>query len=176
MLIASPGYASDAYEGEVKDAWIAGKIETIYTLNRNLNPFDIDTSVENGVVMLEGIVENDIERDLAVELAKEVDGVTEVKNGLSIQAGTRAQRESAANTRRDFGTWVDDATTTAAVKSRLVSNSNVKGLQIDVDTNNDIVTLSGRVSTDTQKQLAEQLAQNVRDVHEVKNNLVVDPQ
>ena len=51
------------------------------------------------------------------------------------------------NEHRDFPSWLDDATTTAAVKSRLIANSNTKDLQIDVDTRDDVVTLSGRVAT-----------------------------
>ena len=68
----------------------------------------------------------------------------------------------------------DDATTTAAVKSRLIANTNTKCLQIDVDTRNDVVTLSGRVATGEQKELAEQIAGNTRDVDSVRNLLVVD--
>lgn len=170
---------SASFEGHVKDAWLTGRIETMYLLNEHLSPFAISTDVENGVVHLSGIVESDIDRDLAGALAKNVDGVVKVENDLVVETdaakrsdGDRVQHEG----RRDFGTWVDDATTTAAVKTRLITNASTKGLEIDVDTMNDIVTLSGRVSTAEEKALAEEITMHTRDVAEVHNNLVVDPE
>jgi osmotically-inducible protein OsmY len=171
------GFAAEgnSFEGAARDAWLTGKIETAYTLNEHLNPFDIDTHVENGVVALSGAVDNEIERDLAIELASGIDGVVEVHSNIQIEAGSRAARKAAESANeRDFGTWFDDATTTANVKSRLVANQNIKGLQIDVDTHNDEVTLSGRVMSDEARQLAEEIAMNAKDVHKVQNNLVVD--
>jgi osmotically-inducible protein OsmY len=166
---------SDGYEGAVKDGWIAGKIETVYALNSNLNAFEIDTDVENGIVHLTGLVESDIDRDLAGEIAKGIEGVVDVENDLMVEKTARqmATERSAANGKRTFGGWVDDATTTAAVKAKLVGNSNTKGLQIDVDTMDDLVTLSGKVSSSEIRQLAEEIAGNTGDVKGVRNQLVV---
>jgi len=49
------------------------------------------------------------------------------------------------------------------------------GLKIDVDTADDVVTLSGRVGSAEESQLAEEIAKNTGDVEGVRNNLVVDP-
>jgi osmotically-inducible protein OsmY len=177
LLASSASLAAD-FEGQSKDAWLTGKVETVFLLNSHLNGFRIDTDVDNGIVTLSGTVESDIDRDLAVTLAEGVEGVVEVENELMVDTeaeGTRNADRANENT-RSFGTWVDDATTTAAVKSRLVGNENVHGLQIDVDTRGDIVTLSGRVDTDQQRDLAEQIARNTGDVSDVRNNLVVDPE
>jgi hyperosmotically inducible periplasmic protein len=166
---------SSTFSGATKDAWITGKIETAFLLNAHLNPFAIETDVDNGIVQLSGIVKDDIDRDLAVEVAKGIDGVVDVKSNLTLDADrAAAARESAAG-QRDFGSWVDDATTTAVVKSKLVGNANTSGLKIDVDTSNDVVTLSGRVQSRAESDLAEQLARNTGDVKDVRNNLVVDP-
>jgi hyperosmotically inducible periplasmic protein len=177
LSLASLPAAADTFEGAAKDAWITGKIETVYTLNPHLNPFAIDTDVENGMVHLTGVVPNDIDRDLAGELAKSIEGVVQVDNDLEVdtQRAEHADAPEVRGGRRDFGTFVDDATTTAAVKSKLIGNPNTKGLQIDVDTEGDVVTLSGRVATDEESKLAEELARNTGDVKDVRNNLVVDP-
>ncbi len=169
---------SDSFSSEAKDAWITGKIETIYTLNRHLNPFSINTDVDRGMVHLTGMVESDIDRDLAVELAKNVEGVVEVKSELTIEPETARQAADAAATKHDgdrsFGTWVDDATTTAAVKSKLIGNANTSGMKIDVDTRGDVVTLSGRVASSEEKELAGEIARSTGDVSDVRNQLVVD--
>jgi len=168
----------DTVETAYEDARLHGRIESMYLLNPHLSAFAIDTEVENGVVHLSGTVESDVDRDLAVALAENLEGVVEVESALEIDPEVRrnatADDEAHAG-RRDFGSWVDDATTTAAVKSRLLGNVNTKGLQIDVDTQGDVVTLSGSVRTDEERDLAEQIARGSSDVRDVRNNLVVDP-
>jgi osmotically-inducible protein OsmY len=167
---------SSTFTGATKDAWITGKIETAFLLNSHLSPFAITTDVDGGVVHLRGVVKDDIDRDLAAEVARGIDGVVEVKNELTIDADrVDAAAKQRATDGRDFGSWVDDATTTAAVKSKLVGNANTSGLKIDVDTKDDVVTLSGRVKSAAESDLAEQIAKNTGDVKGVRNNLVVDP-
>jgi osmotically-inducible protein OsmY len=174
-LLASSLLGTQAFgaerEGPTRDAWIDGKLEGVYLLNRHLNSFAIDTEVENGVVHLTGKVESDIDRDLAGEIAKGIDGVVDVDNDLTIAAGSRVTHKPGED--RTFGVWVDDATTTAAVKAKLLGNPNTKGTKIDVDTRGDVVTLSGQVASAEEKSLAEELAQNTGDVQEVRNRLVV---
>ena len=166
---------SSTFQGEVRDAWITGRIETAYVLNGHLNPFAINTDVEAGVVHLHGAVASDIDRDLAEEIAKGVEGVTDVQNDLEIDAAKMQAAGHGKSGDRDFGSWVDDATTTAVVKSKLLGNEHTQGLKIDVDTQDDVVTLSGRVGSTEERLLAEEIAKNTGDVEAVRNNLVVDP-
>lgn len=168
-LVVLPAFAAEP-TGRPKDAWIQGKIETVYTLNRHLNGFAIDTDVAQGAVHLTGKVESKVDRDLAGELAKGIDGVVSVDNDLTIDPKSRA---TASTTERPFGVWVDDVTTTAAVKAKLLANGNTEGLQINVDTRGDVVTLSGEVASAEEKQLAEQMALNTGDVKDVRNQLTV---
>lgn len=160
--------------GPAKDAWIKGKIETVYVLNRYLSVFTIDTDVDQGKVHLTGKVETPIDRDLAGELAKGVTGVVSVDNDLAIEPKSRKTASTSGD--RPFGVWVDDATTTAAVKTKLLTNSNTEGLKIHVETRGDVVTLSGDVKSAEEKQLAEQVARNTGDVKDVHNQLVVRAQ
>jgi len=158
-------------EGAVKDAWIDGRLESVYALNRHLNAFDIDTEVDKGVVQLTGQVQSDIDRDLAGELAKGIDGVVKVNNQLTIVTGAHATLKTGED--RSFGTWIDDTTMTARVKSKLIANPNTKAMQIHVDTRSDVVTLSGDVASAEEKALAEELARNTGDVKDVRNQLIV---
>lgn len=158
----------------VKDAFITGKIEATYLLNRHLNVFTIHPETTQGVVHLTGTVESDIDRELAGELAKGVDGVVRVQNDLVVKAGARQTASASTGSGRTFGMFVDDATTTAMVKMKLLADPNIKGLKIAVETRADVVTLSGRVGSAEQKQLAEQLARNTGDVKDVRNELVID--
>ena len=168
---------NDGYKGAVKDAWLDGRIETAITLNRHLNPFSIDTEVKNGVAYLDGSVESDIDRDLAAEIAMSIDGVTEVKNNLRVETQKPSTLDKVAgatkSTTSNLLSSVDDATITAGVKTRLMANGNIKGLDINVDTEGDVVTLSGKVRSEEERQLAEKLALNVDSVASVRNELTV---
>jgi osmotically-inducible protein OsmY len=71
---------------------------------------------------------------------------------------------------------VDDSTVTAKVKSKLAADSQTSAMKISVDTRNGVVTLSGTVETDTEKNKAEQLARNTDGVKRVANDIKVEPE
>jgi osmotically-inducible protein OsmY len=83
----------------------------------------------------------------------------------------RDVRNDASRAARSTGDAVDDAAVTARVKSALLADAQVNGLQIDVDTSAGTVTLTGNVPSAAAKQRAEQLAQNIQGVRTVRNNL-----
>jgi osmotically-inducible protein OsmY len=172
-LASMQAFAADSSQ-PAKDSFITGKLEATYLFNRHLNGFTIHPETTNGVVHLTGTVDSGIDRDLAGEIAKGVDGVTSVKNDLVVKAGSSQASNKSSSTGSTFGRYVDDATTTAMVKTKLLADSNVKGLKISVETTGDVVTLSGKVGSAEQKQLAEKIARNTGDVKSVKNELVID--
>lgn len=103
--MSASAYSADTFEGKTKDAWLTGKVETIFLLNRHLNGFKIDTDIENGIVVLTGTVESDIDRDLAETLAESVDGVVDVRNMLEVDSATAREERAAAggDDGRSFG-------------------------------------------------------------------------
>jgi hyperosmotically inducible protein len=158
----------------VKDAYIHGKVEGAFALNSNVSAYQIDTDVKNGVVTLTGAVDSDVERDLAVEVARGIDGVTDVKaDGLMVKAGSRETARMERDKHRSVGQTLDDAGTTAAIKTKLLANKSTSGLKINVDTKNGVVTLRGNVASSAEKDLAEQIARNSSDTVAVHNELSV---
>ena len=67
-----------------------------------------------------------------------------------------------------------DAKTTANVKSALGLSQRVAPFNIAVETQDSIVTLTGRVPSDAAKSAAGQIAQDISGVKEVKNEISVD--
>jgi hyperosmotically inducible periplasmic protein len=76
-------------------------------------------------------------------------------------------------THRSTGTYVDDKSVEAKVKSALLGDPDVKGLAVNVEVNNGRVQLSGFVDSLAQKNRAAELARTVQGVQYVKNDLVV---
>src|SRR4029434_2921895 len=74
------------------------------------------------------------------------------------------------------GQYVDDTTITTSVKAKLVGDKTANLTRIEVDTTNQVVTLTGIVESADQKSKAEQLARQVGGVKGVKNNLQVQKQ
>ena len=73
------------------------------------------------------------------------------------------------------GDAVADAATTAAVKTKLLGDTKVGGLAIDVDTKDNVVTLTGKVRSAAEKTEAVRLARTTTGVKSVVDKLVIDP-
>jgi hyperosmotically inducible protein len=74
---------------------------------------------------------------------------------------------------RTAGQVVDDTTILAKVKAALVNDPAIAGRSIKVDVYQGEVTLSGAVSSDTEKKKAEDIAVGVNGVRTVRDQLVV---
>jgi len=66
-----------------------------------------------------------------------------------------------------------DATLTGSVKSALISNDATKARQINVETKDGVVQLSGFVDSAAAKSAAEATAKNVEGVTQVQNKLMI---
>lgn len=161
-------YSSTALAGQEKwkdaasDAWIDGKVEATLMFNSNVNSFSIDTDVEDGTVKLTGTVENETDKALAGELAASVKGVQDVDNDLRVKSDKDNKNEK---------NYFTDRKITTVVKTRLLMESEVKGSNIDVDTDGQVVKLEGTVSSRAERDLALQIAENTSDVKRVVDKL-----
>jgi osmotically-inducible protein OsmY len=68
-----------------------------------------------------------------------------------------------------------DAEITTAVKTKLLADSKVSGLNISVDTSNHAVTLTGPVSSKAEKAEALRLARTTTGVKKVISKLTLEP-
>jgi len=88
--------------------------------------------------------------------------VQNVRNNLSV-----------GHTDRSTGEVVDDSVITTKVKAALVAEPATKARDITVITREGIVQLSGFVDSATEKATANEVAQGVAGVKEVRNNLQI---
>ncbi len=154
----------------IRDASITMRIKTTYLFSRHLNPFRINVDTRNGVVTLHGTVPSDIHRELAIEIAKNADGVTDVRDDLRVASGGGEEPE---NTEKTFGQAVHDATLTASVKMALAFERGVKASQITIHTDRGTVTLSGEVGSEAERRLAARVARDTDGVKDVVNQIQV---
>ncbi len=155
---------------QLTEARQQGSVWTALAVNRNLSPFDIDVEIDGDKAILSGTVDSELDKELAAQVALEVDGINRIDNRLQVdqQAGRGEERD------RGIGGRVDDATLTATIKSKLLWNRRTQGLNIQVDSDDGIVTLTGRVDSAETKELAERIAADTEQAREIRNRLNVD--
>jgi hyperosmotically inducible protein len=71
------------------------------------------------------------------------------------------------------GEEIDDATITTKIESKLTGDPDVSAFNVDVDTNDGVVRLSGEVETAEAKAEAEELARETEGVRRVINDITV---
>jgi hyperosmotically inducible periplasmic protein len=155
---------------KVGDATITATVKSKLLWNSNTDGLDIHVETDNGKVTLSGNANSSAEKDLAGRIAHNTNGVTGVNNRIAMggtsSTGSNAKAE-VKTAARETGEAVSDSWITTKVKSTLLFSRNVDGLDIGVTTSNGVVSLSGVVDTPAQRELAKELAQNVRGVKKV---------
>jgi hyperosmotically inducible protein len=91
--------------------------------------------------------------------------------GLSAGAATLAAAPESTDSSASVGAAISDTAITAKVKAKFATDQRLKSSDIDVTTNNGVVTLTGSAATSGAKEAAENLAANVSGVHTVNNQL-----
>jgi hyperosmotically inducible periplasmic protein len=77
LQVAASETVNEAEEA-VTDTWITSKVKASFLADDSISGLDIKVETNEGVVSLSGVVPTDAERDLAVEKAKAIKGVTSV--------------------------------------------------------------------------------------------------
>jgi hyperosmotically inducible periplasmic protein len=145
----------------IDDSVITTKIRSLLAVDDFLESFQISVETYKGSVQLAGFVDSQRAIDKAGEIAGSVNGVHSVKNNLEAKAG------------ESVGEYVDDSFITSKVKSLLAGDDFLKSFHISVETNGNVVQMSGFVDSQTAVDKAVQIARSVKGVYSVKNSLIV---
>ena len=122
------------------------------------------------LVTLRGTADNQAQKDLTSEYAKDIDGVKDVKNEMKVaKAATKTTKIV-----QTIGDKIDDASITALVKMTLLSHRSTSALMTSVETNDGVVTLTGKAGSLAEKTLAAKLASDVKGVTFVENQMTIE--
>ena len=161
-VVALAGCASSMVSPNTRhtDSGITSVIEASLEANDKVKEGKVDVQTREGVVYLNGVVDTQEARREAGRVAWRTEGVRGVNNDLTVGD-------------RTVGNWVDDVMISSKVKSKLIANSEIKAGDIDVSSSQGVVTLIGRVSSQTIKGDAERVARDTKGVTDVNNELLV---
>ena len=147
------------------DAWITTKVKTMLLFHRNVSALT-EVNSKDGIVTLQGDANSQAQKDLTTEYAKDVEGVKDVKNEM-----TMAKTSKKTQT---VGGKIDDASITAQVKMTLLYHRSTSALNTSVTTKKGVVTLAGKAKNAAEKDLAAKFANDVNGVKGVKNRMTIE--
>lgn len=101
------------------------------------------------------------------------EAMNEINSSIAHAASAIQSSEAASQALTKAGEVVEDGFITTKVKTALLTDPDVKGLHIDVDTRDGVVTLTGSVDKAASLDRAARIARDTSGVKSVDNQLVV---
>ena len=152
---------------EHSDGWVGVKVKTALLFHRNVRATKTDVNVKDGIVTLSGEANSQAQKELTTEYAKDVEGVKDVKNQMTVAKNPNKPD-------RTIGEKIDDASITAQVKSSLMSRRSTSALKTKVETTDGVVTVSGIAKNSAEKDLVTKFAEDIDGVKSVVNNMTIE--
>jgi osmotically-inducible protein OsmY len=142
------------------------KVKTTLLFHRSVSGSKTEVNVKDGIVTLQGEATSQAQKDLTTEYAKDVEGVKDVKNEMTV---TKTSKKT-----RTVGEKIDDASITAQVKMTLLYHRSTSALKTSVTTKKGEVILRGKAKNAAEKDLATKFANDVNGVKGVKNRMTIE--
>jgi osmotically-inducible protein OsmY len=149
---------------ERSDSWIALKVRSRLLVKANVSAHSTKVAVKEGVVTLTGTADNDAQKALTAAYAKDIDGVKSIENEIVVQTPAAGSTMSEK---------IDDASITSQLKYALLTHKATSAVKTKVTTVDGVVSITGEAANPAEKSLVTKLAQDVRGVNSVVNDMVV---
>jgi osmotically-inducible protein OsmY len=158
-------------KGEVptsqSDAWIYLRIRTMLMLHRNLDSANTEFTVKDGVVTLKGELGSQAEKGLTTEYVRDVQGVKEVNNEMTVIEGPEKKS-------RSFSTYVDDASIKAQIKMALLLHRGTHAFTTQITVRKGVVTVTGTAQNAAEKELVTKRIEDVHGVVSIDNRMIIE--
>jgi osmotically-inducible protein OsmY len=148
------------------DAWVVAKVKAALLVHRNVSALQTEVDAKSGVVTLRGEASSDAQKELTTEYVKDIEGVKSVRNEMSAPPKPMGKTDTVMET-------IDDASITAQVKLALFTRRSTSALGTKVDTDDGVVTLTGKAKNAAEKDLVTKIVSDIKGVKSVKNNMTV---
>jgi osmotically-inducible protein OsmY len=173
-LAAASTHHEFSWAADLKE-WQKGVIEGAFIFSPHVRSRNVQVEIQNNRAILRGYVDSEISKALAEQFALSVKGIDEVMNRLVVSPDLgRSETQQSAPANAD-NNRLSNVTITNKVLSQLLANRITSGMEIDVETRNRVVTLSGAVRSDAERALTYWIARNTQGVKAVIDNMDVTP-
>jgi len=183
------------------DTGITMAVKSKLAADDTVKASEINVDTHNHVVTLNGTVASSSEKERAALIARDTKGVNDVVDDIVVgpapaatsgsetygqkaeDAGhdAKVKTENAAHDAKvktekaadKTGEVLTDAAVTSELKTKFLAEPGVSGLDIHVDTNNGVVTLTGTVKSKAEANKAMMIARDSKGVKRVVNHMKV---
>jgi hyperosmotically inducible periplasmic protein len=174
-VAALPGVESVDNRLEIKgarptansDAWLEGKVKASLLFHRSVSAENTVIDVKDGIVTLRGLATSQAQKELTTEYAKDIEGVKDVINNMTVSGQAR-------NTHRTAIEKIDDASITAQVKMALWVHRSTSVANTKVVTKHGVVMLGGKARNVAEKDLVTKLVGDIIGVKSIKNRMTIE--
>lgn len=157
-----PGLASAQMEEAIDNMSLQTKVKAKLMAEELMEGSAVNLETEDGVVQLGGFIEDEAKGKKLAELAAGVEGVKQVDNQLHVKSGDRSS-----------GQAIDDGVITTKIKAGLAEADIGMSADINIDTYNGVVLLTGFADSKEIKNMAEKYASEQDNVKKVINGVHV---
>jgi len=156
-MMALPRLQAETAENQITDAGITSVVEKGMKHEKGVAPDEVDVSTSRGIVTLSGSVDNILEKRRAVKIAESIRGVRGVIDQTTVTPVSRSDDDI----NKDIA---------AALKQDPATES----YQVAVSVQDAVVTLTGSVGSYGEMRLATRIAEGVKGVKDVHNNVTIN--
>ncbi|MDW7761400.1 MAG: BON domain-containing protein [Acidobacteriota bacterium] len=149
------------------DAWIQTRVKNMLLLHRNLDSDNIVVDVKDGLVTLHGEVGSQAERGLTAEYVKDVEGVKDIENKLTV--ATSPKKKS-----RTVEEYIDDASVKSQIKLMLLFHRGTNPLRTNIIVDRGVVTVSGVAKNAAERELVNKRIEDIRGVVRIDNRMTIE--
>jgi hyperosmotically inducible periplasmic protein len=152
---------------ENSDMWIGEKVRGTLLFHRSVSYVNTDVSVTDGKVTLRGEASSEAQKQLTTEYAKDISGVKDVDNQMTVS-------KAPVQSHRSTGEKIDDASITTQVRMSLLFHHGTDVFDTKVSTHKGLVTLSGTAKNQAEIDLATKRVGDVHGVKSVNNQMTIE--
>lgn len=149
------------------DAWLHDKVKVALLFHRSVSAVTTEVEVKDGIVTLRGDAASQAQKELTTEYAKDVDGVKDVNNEITVT-------KTSKKTPRTMNEKIDDASISAQVNMTLLNHRSTSVLNTSVKTKLGVVTVDGKARNAAEKSLVSKLIADINGVKSVKNRMAIE--
>jgi osmotically-inducible protein OsmY len=141
-------------------------VQVTLLFHRSVSAGKTEVDVKDGIVTLRGDATSQAQKELTTEYARDVEGVKDVNNEMTVSKASKKTSQTA-------GEKIDDASITAQVKMALLLHRSTSALKTTVTTKRGAVTVGGKAKNAAEKDLVTKLIKDINGVKSVKNRMTI---
>lgn len=147
--------------------WLRDKVMVALLFRRSVSAVKTVVEVKDGIVTLRGEADSPAQKELTTDYARDVEGVKNVINEMTIPAPS-------GRSPRTLGEKIDDASITAQVNLSLLNHRSTSVLNTTVKTKAGVVRVGGKVRNSAEKNLVTRLVNDINGVKRVENRMTIE--